>query len=448
MSATRLMVAMVAALTVGAAAADQQTVPVPPPPAAAAPGFPQIHIATGGSTVLTTEFDIRRIAVTNAAVANATVVEPQEILLDGKSAGTVSLIIWALDGRRVQYDVIVNPPPSPLQQQIRALFPNEDIQVAMSEDAVVLAGRPSSNDVALRIAEIVTKSAAKAQIINLMQVPGPAESQQVMLQVRVAEVDHRAMTEVGASFFTSPAGFHSWLGRTATQQFAAPDFNTAENELTFSDFLNLFILNTKYDLGMVVRALQSRGFFQSLAEPTLITYNGQEASFLAGGEIPVPISQGLTGAVSVTYKEFGIRLTFRPQIAGDVIRLRVRPEVSSLDFANGVTVGGFRIPALTTRRAETEVELRDGQSFAIGGLMSNISQEDRSKVPILGDVPVLGALFRSKAERKERTELVVLITPRLVRPLDPDQVPPLPIDAQRFLAPIAAPAAPAGGQTP
>jgi pilus assembly protein CpaC len=396
--------------------------------------FPQVHLVTGGSTVLMTDFPIKRIAVTNAEVANATVVEPQEILLDGKAPGTVSLIIWG-DSRRVQYDVVVDPPPSPLQQQIRALFPDETVQVAISDDAIVLAGRPSSNTVALRIAEIAAKSSAKRQVINLMQLPGAPDSQQVMLQVRLAEVDQRALTEVGASLFTTPSGVNNWVGRTSTQQFAAPDFNSRENELTFTDFLNLFVLNTKYDVGIVIRALQSRGFFQSLAEPTLITYNRQEASFLAGGEIPVPIAQGINGAVSVTYKEFGIRLTFRPEIAGDVIRLRVRPEVSSLDFVNGITLQGFRIPALTTRRAETEVELRDGQSFAIGGLLNNVSQDDRTKVPFLGDLPIIGAMFRSKAERKERTQLVVLITPRLVRPMNPDEVPPLPTKPEQFLDP-------------
>jgi pilus assembly protein CpaC len=410
----------------------QVQTPVTPLPIATAPPYPQLHVGTGGSRVLNTDFAIRRIAVTNSAVAEAMVVEPQEILLDGKSPGTVSLIIWG-DGLRSQYDVVVDPPPSPLQQQIRALFPEEQVQVAISADAIVLAGRPSSNAVAQRIAEIAAKSSAKSQVINLMQSAAGPESQQVMLQVRLAEVDQRALTEVGASLFTTPAGFHDWVGRTTTQQFAAPDFDSKEGGLTFTDFLNLFVLNTKYDLGIAIKALQARGFFQSLAEPTLITYNGQEASFLAGGEIPVPIAQGTSGAVSVTYKEFGIRLTFRPDIAGDLIRLRVRPEVSSLDFANGITLQGFRIPALTTRRAETEVELRDGQTFAIGGLMNNMSQTDTSKVPVLGDVPVLGAMFRSKGERKERTELLVLITPRLVKPLNPDEVPALPTNPQRFL---------------
>jgi pilus assembly protein CpaC len=183
----------------------------------------------------------------------------------------------------------------------------------------------------------------------------------------------------------------------------------------------------------LIRALQAKGLFQSLAEPNLIAYNGQEASFLAGGEIPVPVVQGSTGAVSIQFKEYGIRLTFTPTIAGDTIRLRVNPEVSTLDFANGVSLGGFRIPALSTRRAATDVELRDGQSFAVAGLLNNISQEDVSEIPGLARLPIIGRLFRSRANRAERNELMVLITPRLVRPLDPDEVPPLPTIEQEFL---------------
>jgi pilus assembly protein CpaC len=176
-----------------------------------------------------------------------------------------------------------------------------------------------------------------------------------------------------------------------------------------------------------------------------MAYNGQEASFLAGGEFPVPVVQGATGSVTVVFKEFGIRLGFRPTIAGDVIRLHVKPEVSALDFNNGVSLGGFRIPALTTRKAETEVELRDGQSFAIAGLLSNISQEDSAAVPLLSSLPIIGNLFKSKANRAERTELMVLITPRLVRPLDPDEVPPLPTMPRQFLPPEEPQGAPADG---
>src|ERR1700681_419069 len=267
--------------------------------------------------------------------------------------------------------------------------------------------------------------------------PGGVESQPVMLQVRFAEVNRRALVEIGTTLFTGPTGYKDFVARTTTQQFAAPNFDTATdpNRLTFSDFLNLFVFNTKNNVGAVIRALRQRGLFQSLAEPNLIAYNGQEASFLAGGEFPVPVVQGTAGGVTVVFKEFGVRLTFKPTIAGDVIRLKVRPEVSALDFNNGITIAGFRIPALTTRRAETDVELRDGQSFAIAGLLDNVSQEDKASVPVLSGVPIIGALFKSKSERAERTELMVLITPRLVRPLDPDEVPSLPTRPKSFLPP-------------
>ena len=184
----------------------------------------------------------------------------------------------------------------------------------------------------------------------------------------------------------------------------------------------------------MLRALEQKGGFQSLAEPNLIAYNGQEASFLAGGEFPVPVVQGGTSnSVTVVFKEFGIRLNFTPTIAGDVIRLKVRPEVSTLDFANGITLSGFRIPALTTRRAETDVELRDGQSFAIAGLLDNTTQDDAQAIPILSKLPIIGYLFKSKTSRAEQTELMVLITPRLVHPMNPDEVPQLPTTIRPFI---------------
>jgi pilus assembly protein CpaC len=271
------------------------------------------------------------------------------------------------------------------------------------------------------------------KVINMLQLPGGSESQQVMLQVRFAEVNRRALQELGVSFFTGINGVKDYTARGTTQQFSAPDFDYERGGLAFSDFLNLFVFNNKENIGAVIKALQAKGFLQSLAEPNLIAYNGQEASFLAGGEFPVPIVSGITNTVSILFKEFGIKLTFRPTVAGDTIRLKVRPEVSSLDFANGITLEGFRIPALITRRAETDVELRDGQSFAIAGLLNNLSQDDTAAIPILGSLPIIGHLFKSKAERAERTELMVLITPRLVRPLNPDEVPALPTQLNKFL---------------
>ena len=428
---------------------------VPPPaaapqPLALQPGaasgseYPKVTLTAGRSTVLSTDFNITRIAVTNPVVADATVVQPREVLVDGKAPGTISLIVWG-ESKRVQYDLIVQQPVSTLQQNLQALFPGEDIHVSGNEESTILSGQVSSTNVMLRAAEIAQASSAKGNVINLLQVPGGNESQQVLLQVRFAEVNRRALRELGISLFTSGNGFHDTWGRLTTQQFSSPAFSNLSStkvngdviaqsgDLTFSDFLNIFFLNAKYDIGAVIRALQQTGQFQSLAEPNLIAYNGQEASFLAGGEFPVPVVQGATGTVTIQFKEFGIRLNFKPTIAGDVIRLKVAPEVSALDFANGVSLGGFRIPALTTRRAATDVELRDGQSFAIAGLLDNISQDDKAEVPILSKLPIIGVFFKSKAERAEQTELMVLITPRLVRPLDPDEVPPLPTRFKPFL---------------
>ena len=397
--------------------------------------FPKLQLTTGRSIVLTTEFDVTRIAITNPAIADATVVQPREILLDGKAPGTISLIVWGGD-RRTQYDIVVEQPVNALEQQLHQLFPGEDIAVTQNADGLILSGHVSSTQIMLRVAEVAKAATPKANVINMLQVPGASDARQVMLQVRFAEVNRRAITQLGASIFTGAGGVRNFVARGTTQQFPAPTFelnnDQTQTNLTFSDFLNLFLFNTKFNVGTVIQALKQTGYFQSLAEPNLIAYNGQEASFLAGGEFPVPFSSGL-GAVSVQFREFGVRLNFTPTIAGDLIKLHVRPEVSSLDFNNGILLSGFRIPALTMRRAETEVELRDGQSFAIAGLLNNQSQLDKAAVPILGNLPIIGNFFKSKADRKERTELLVLITPRLVRPLDPDEVPALPTLPGQFL---------------
>ena len=430
-----LALVMTTAMVTAQAPAPQPTAPPAQPtvpPSAEESVYPKIPLTAGRSTVISTDFDITRIAVTNPAVADAVVVQPREILIDGKTPGTVSLIVWG-SATRAQYDVVVEQPITSLEQQIHLLFPGEDVTVSTSEGATVLSGRVSNTNVMLRIGEIAAASLPKAQLINLLQVPGGSESQQVMLQVRFAEVNRRQLEEAGLALFVARERF---LARSTTQQFAAPDFEGTEgNEvgLVFSDFLNLFFFDREEGIGGVLRALEQSGAFQSLAEPNLIAYNNQEASFLAGGEFPVPVVSGNTGTVTVIFKEFGIRLNFTPTIAGDVIRLKVRPEVSTLDFANGITLSGFRIPALTTRRAETTAELRDGQSFAIAGLLDNVSQSDAAAIPILGKLPIIGPIFRSRTKRAEQTELMVLITPRLVRALDPDEVPPLPTTPEPFI---------------
>jgi pilus assembly protein CpaC len=422
---------LVALLLTGTNAAAQGVPPAPQPPGQSAPAAREkVSLTAGRSVVVPTNFDITRIAITNADIADAVVVQPREVLVDGKKPGTVSLIVWSATGRS-EYDIVVEPAITMLEQHLHTLFPGEAISVKVSDEAIILSGLVSSTTVMLRAGEIAKASASKSQIINMLQVPAGTTSQQVMLQVRFAEVNRRTLTELGLNLFASRERF---AARSTTQQFAAPDFDDEKpGGLVFSDFLNLFFFDRQEGIGGVLRALRQRGAFQSLAEPNLIAYNGQEASFLAGGEFPIPVVQGTTNAVTVVFKEFGIRLNFTPTIAGDVIRLKVRPEVSALDFANGLTLSGFRIPALTTRRAETDVELRDGQSFAIAGLLDNISQEDSAAIPILGSLPIIGAVFKSKGVRAEQTELMVLITPRLVRPLNPDEVPTLPTSIRPFI---------------
>src|SRR5688572_4800562 len=212
----------------------------------------RVVLTAGRSTVLTTEFDVTRIAVTNPAVADAVVVQPREVLIDGRAPGTISLIVWG-SSQRVQYDLVVEQPTPALEQQLKQIFPAETILVALNADAIILSGRVSSTEVMLRAAEVARASAPKANIINMITVPGAAGSQQVMLQVRFAEVNRRALTELGASLFTGINGFKNWTGRTATQQFPAPDFDNDEG-LVFSDFLNLFLFNNKYNVGTLIKA--------------------------------------------------------------------------------------------------------------------------------------------------------------------------------------------------
>lgn len=395
-----------------------------------------IPLTVGRSFVLETPFPVVRIAVTNPDIADAVAVQPREVLIDGRSPGTISMVLWGdAAGERAQYDIVVEPAMSVLQRQLTALFPGEDITSSVTSTAVVLTGSVSTNAVALRAAQIAEAASGAVTVVNLLRLPASVDTQQVMLQVRIGEVRHDVLTEAGISLFTGGLGDDDYVARTTTQQFAAPGFeDTADGrKVTFSDFLNLFVFNSRYNVGAMLKALETRGLFQSLAEPNLIAYNGREASFLAGGEIPVPVVQGTTNSVSVQYKEYGVRLAFTPVIVGDVIHLKVRPEVSTLDFINGITLSGFRIPALSTRRADTEVELRDGQSFAIAGLMDNMSQLVRAEVPWLGKLPIIGALFRSKADSRQRTELLVIVTPRLVRPQEPGLDPLMPVDPAQFL---------------
>lgn len=378
-----------------------------------------INVATGGARLVTHPVAMRRVSVANAEVAEALVVSPNELLLNGKAIGTTSLIIWDAEGARTIYTVDVSLDAVALQSHYRALFPNEEILVTASGNTYILSGRVSDPTMAQRAVQIA--EATESMVVNNLDVPAP---HQILLQVRFAEVSRTAMQELGANFTLfdplNPRGDDE--GAIGTGQHNPFSGNFATNPLgpneSFSDRVNLFVFHNSERLGVFIRALQGRGLFKSLAEPNLMALDGVEASFLAGGEFPFPVLQGgASDAITVVFKEFGIRLKFLPQVqTSGNIKLKVMPEVSTLDFASGLQSGGFQIPTLLTRRAETEVELRDGQTFAIAGLIDNSITENVNRVPILGHIPILGMLFRSQDLRQNRSELLVLVTPRLVQP--------------------------------
>jgi pilus assembly protein CpaC len=401
------------------------------PPAAPAIAT-EIDLLVGRSTILNVGAPIARVSLTVPDVADAMVTAPQELLIHGKTPGTISLFVWDRAGGIKTYEVNVRRDLKVLLEQMTQLFPGEAISVVGSGKDVVISGTVSSKYVIDKAADVAAGFVEKKEnVVNLLKQQEGVASNQVMLRVRFAEVSRNALQELGVSLFTGATGYKNIIARTSTEQFAAPQFSelsrtsdlsnnmtSASGKYTLSDFLNLFIFSNKFNIGSVIRALEAKGLFQSLAEPNLIATNGKEASFLAGGEYPYPVAQGGTGntAVTIVFKEFGVRLSFTPTVlGGDLINLKVKPEVSSLDFANGVSLSGFRVPALSTRRTETEVELQDGQTFAIAGLMSNSVSSTMSKVPGIGDIPVLGYLFRSRAYQKQQTELVVMITPQIVR---------------------------------
>jgi pilus assembly protein CpaC len=397
-----------------------------------------VRLSVGRSAVVEVGSVITRVSLTSADVADAMVTSPTQLLVNGKIPGTISMFVWDRGGAIRRYEVIVQRDLARLSEQVRQLFPGEKINVQSNGKNVVLSGFVSSKDVIEKVVNVAAGHVGtRDEVVTLLQLQPGGPSNQVMLRVRFAEVSRSALTELGASFFTSAQGIDGNVGRVTTQQFSAPQIDSGG--LTFSDFLNFFLFNTKNDIGAVVKAMQSKGLFQSLAEPNLVAESGKEASFLAGGEFPVPIAQGTGGnvSISVMFKEFGIRLSFTPTVIGNRVHLKVKPEVSTLDFGNAVVLNGFRIPALTTRKTETELELENGQTFAIAGLMNNTVSSTMSKVPGIGHIPILGYLFRSKAARKEQTELVVMITPVILANNSTGVTTDLPRGPESFLSPVS-----------
>ena len=406
-------------------------------PSAEATGAAPLRVMVGKSILINTTERIKRVSVTDPAVADPIVVAPTQILVHGRSAGEVSLMIWDELDRSRSFDLRVDVDVTAAAEEEKRVFPDEQITVTPSRSAIVLSGHVSTEDVAKRagmIAEAYSKN-----VVNVLTF-GPVGAQEVLLEVKFAEVDRNAATQLGANYFTPSTGHTT--GTLGTGQFGGTSISTSGTQTTttgtvssttpvstppivnVTNPLNLFLFRSDINFGLVVEALQQKSLLQILAEPNLIAVNGKKASFLAGGQFPFPIVQPGQGyaAVTISFKEFGVKLDFTPVIMPNGnIHLTVAPEVSTLDFADALTISGFTVPALSTRKAETEFELRDGQSFVIAGLIDNRVTDIWNKVPGLGDIPILGAFFRSKSIQKSNSELMVLCT---VHRISPNAEPP------------------------
>jgi pilus assembly protein CpaC len=415
----------------GAAAQNNPSPQVSVPPgtatASAAPGASPLRVMAGKSLLIKTQERLKRVSVTDPTVADALVVTPMQILVNGLAPGEVSLVIWDEAERSQSFDLRVDVDITAAAEEMHRLFPDERINVSPSRSAIVLSGHVTTEDVAKHAGALA--SAYSKNVVNVLTF-GPVGAEEVLLEVKFAEVDRSAVTQLGVNLFMP--GLGNTIALSQTGQFGSLSVhNTAQTTtttgntttttttstppvVTVSDFLNLFVARTDINFGAVIKALQQRNLLQILAEPNLIAVNGKEASFLAGGEFPFPVAQpsgqGLS-TITIQFREFGVRLKFTPIIQPNgAIHLRVVPEVSTLDFANAVTVSGTTVPAISTRKADTEFELQDGQSFVIAGLMDNRVTNIASKIPGLGDIPILGNFFRSKSAQKSNSELVVLCT--------------------------------------
>jgi len=400
-------------------------------------------LSIGRSLVLDRSADVTRISISNPDVVDAVAVTSREILVNGKAPGLSSLVIWSKTGERTMYAVTVERDLEPIRRLLKETFPDEAVDVRADRDSLALVGHASSPGVAERAMALIAPQ-AKAVVNNLQVVPPRAEKQ-ILLRVKFAEVDRTSGNSFGVNLLST--GALNTPGSIGTQQFAGGTPSavngTIGNHLTGSstsfslaDALNIFAFRPDLNLGAVIQDLQARGVLQILAEPNLVTTNGKEASFLVGGEFPVPVPQAgsAVGAITIQFREFGIRLNFTPQVtANRTIKLHVKPEVSSIDMSNAVVFNGFTIPALSTRRMETDIELAEGQSFVIAGLLDDRVTENLSQIPGLAHLPILGPLFKSRSINKSKTELVVMVTPESTYPLSAADPKPLPHMPREFL---------------
>lgn len=387
-----------------------------------------VNVLVGQSRVINFDRPVGRFSVSNPEIAEAVLVTPDQVLVNGKAFGQVNFIAWEQTGGQfLVFDVYVRANLSLIDSQIRALFPKEDVRLSQANGSVVISGSAQNAVVAGQVQSVV--EAAGFKTVNMLTSPVTGASQ-IQLEVRVAEVNRNRLRDYGTSFTALPQGgtggyVNSGGGPSTIDNVSTSPAGAVVNTI-LQPALNLFLFNRQINTGAMLKLLRTEGAFRELAEPNLIAMNGQEASFLAGGEFPVPVLQTGNGnnGITIVWKEYGIRLNFKPTIIDeDHIRLELEPEVSTIDFSNGVRFNGFIVPALRTRRAKTGVELRDGQSFALAGLLDNSETKTLSRIPIVSDIPVIGALFKSKSFEKKETELMFFVTAHMVKPVNSDELP-------------------------
>ena len=400
-------------------------------PLASTPQFEsqQLHVSAGRSLFINTVTRLRRVYVSNPAVIDSFTSSPSQIVITAKSPGVSSLILWDEGGQSQTYVVSSDIDVESLQKSIRQAFPNDNIQVEGQQDRISLSGMVLSHDsfdAATKLAGLYTKNVVNSLLVK------QAHIQQVKLKVQMVEIDRSKLDEFGINFFSQGKNTSAIsTGQFSSVTTAASTSTTSASSppiVSVSNPLNLLFYNSGLNVGMTLQDLQNRQILQILAEPTITTLSGQKASFLSGGEFPFPVIQGSSGgltSITIQFRSYGVKLEFTPVVNADgTIQLQVAPEVSALDYTNAVSISGYTIPAISTRRAETQVELRNGQSFAISGLLDNRTTDMLGKMPGIGDVPILGQLFRSKSINHSVVELVVIVTPTIVDPLT-DTTPPL-----------------------
>jgi pilus assembly protein CpaC len=386
-----------------------------------------VNVLVGQSRVINFDRPVGRFSVSNPDIAEAVLVTPDQVLVNGKAFGQVNFIAWEQTGGQfLVFDVYVRANLSLIDSQVRALFPKDDIRLSQANGSVVISGSVKDANTAAQVQSVV--EAANFKVVNMLTSP-ISNATQIQLEVRVAEVNRNKLRDYNTSYTALPqggtggyinsGGGPSILDRVTTSPAGANLFPLIQPAL------NLFIFNRQINSGAFLRMLRQEGAFRQLAEPNLIAMNGQQASFLAGGEFPVPVLQNTQGnAITIVWKEYGVRLNFKPTIIDeDHIRLELEPEVSTIDFNNGIRFNGFVIPALRTRRAKTGVELSDGQSFALAGLLDNNETKTLSRIPIISEIPIIGNLFKSKSFEKHETELMFFVTAHMVKPVNSDELP-------------------------